>query len=103
MKIQDSLKNVIEEWKSLEWISGSKNYLIDTSPINPNEFMITFKIEANINIGHNINPIRVRKRFFTYAQNNKDVNPAGDVHNLKILLDHLNYEFQKAIDDIISG
>lgn len=103
MAIQESLQKVIDAWKSLEWIPNSKSCIIDPSPINPDEFMITFRIEANIIVDHRSNPIRTKNRFFMFAQNDKNANPEGDVHNLKILLDHLDYKFQKAIDDIVSG
>jgi len=103
MRIKENLQAVIDEWMSIELVPDSKKFEIQESPIKLDEYMIVFKIEANVMIDGTANPIRERKRFYTFAQNDPRGDSNGDVYHLKNVLINFDALFMEAIDRLISG
>ncbi len=99
-KLQKSLQNEITEWLTHEWTPCAKSQKVEPNPYCEGEFMITFEVKLNVNLGPKVFPLDVKKRFFTFAQNNVNANPEGDVYQLRIFLQRLDSEFQARLDSM---
>ena len=98
--LQQSLQNEITEWLTHEWTPCAKSHKVEPNPYCEDEFMITFEVRLNVNFGSKVFPLVVKKRFFTFAQNNVNANPEGDVYQLRIFLQRLDSEFQARLDSM---
>jgi hypothetical protein len=102
MVLNEKLETVINEWEMNGYVEGSNTYKAEPSPLCEGELMITFYIKLDVNYYNRQNTISVRRRFFTFAQNNPKIGTDGDVYRLRNLLKVMEAEFQQKIDDIVS-
>jgi len=99
-QLQQSLQDEITKWSTHVWTPCVKSNKVEPNPYCEDEFMITFEVRLNVNLGSQVFPLDVKKRFFTFAQNNVNANPEGDVYQLRIFLQRLDSEFQERLDSI---
>jgi len=106
--MNEELNNLIQNWQHDNSTLGSNRVtdLKKSKLIVEGEY--TFRLEKllDLNVYETKIPIRVTRIFQTFAQNDENANPKGDIQRFNQLIENIERDFldeiSSAIDDLLS-
>lgn len=104
--MRNELKSTLLKWRNDENKIGIRKINFRLFPEFNNEYVITLSEELNITINQNTKNVLVKKTFRTFAQENNQNNPLGDIYraeqNIEKIVAEFNNKNEEAINELLS-